>query len=91
MTIYVKDFLNKNNLTLYSPIPVAWSGWECDSVWYICTDKDGNKVLVATDHGSPYIGSNKLLKERLKFYKDIASQTEIAIGILKGQFIIVQD
>jgi hypothetical protein len=77
--IEVKKFMDAHGLTLIMQVPVLWLGWDCDYMYYVCKDKSGNRVLVATDHGKPKIGSSKELKERIKYYREVIETTELAI------------
>lgn len=79
----VKDFLAKNSLTSIRSFPVMWSGWECDTIWYLCVDAKGQKVLVCTNHGLPYIGRQDDLIDRIENYTQALDATSQILKSLR--------
>jgi hypothetical protein len=80
-----KNFLQQNQLTLIKSFPVLWETWACDSEWYLTQNSNGDKILVATDHNSPYIGSPEELKERIEYYKEITKESEEILKELESK------
>lgn len=63
--------------------PVLWSGWECDSqAWVI--ERDGQRVLVTTDHGAQVQGNEEMLRGKLVEYRQAIEDTERLLAILGG-------
>ena len=79
----IDQFLQQNQLTLIKSFPVLWRAWDCDSEWYLTQNLNGDKILVATDHDSPYIGSPEELKERIEYYKEVTKESEEILKELK--------
>ena len=72
----IEQFLKNNHLTLVKEFTVLWAGWDCDSEWYLTQNSNGDKILVATEHNSPYICNPEELKERIEYYKMITKESE---------------
>ena len=68
--------------TIYS-FPVLWEGWECDPEGLIKCDTKGNKYLILTDHGSPYVADKQELIGRINEYKDVIAKSEKALQLLE--------
>jgi CRISPR/Cas system CSM-associated protein Csm4 (group 5 of RAMP superfamily) len=63
-------------------IEVLWSGWECDGTAWIVEDQ-GQKRLVASNHGELYFADKDFLEEKMKEYKEAIAETENALAMLK--------
>lgn len=81
----INQFLKDNHLTLVKELTVLWAGWDCDSEWYLTENANGDKILVATNHGFPYIGSPEELKERIEYYKQITKVSEEVLKELESK------
>jgi hypothetical protein len=46
-------------------------------------EKDGERNVVLTEHGKPYISSVKVLNDKISEYKSVIQQTERCIFLLK--------
>lgn len=84
LSVDTYNFFKLNELTFSSTITVLWDAWDCDSVWYLCKNKDNKYVLVATNHGGHYIANVSALEERLSVYQDVVKETQYAIQMLRG-------
>jgi hypothetical protein len=84
---HIKEYLDTNNLTLIKSFPVLWEGWECDDKWYLTQNTNGDKILVASDHGLPRIGSPEELEERIEYYKEITKESEEILKELESKCI----
>ena len=80
-----KEWFEEKSLKVVKDITVLWSGWDCDNVWYLCEDKELNKVLVVSNHGSLEIGKIEELEQKIEEYKEILEDSEIVLKILKGE------
>ena len=76
LNIRVKQFFEKNNLTLIKSFPVLWDGWECDNEWYLCKDQTGKKVFVVTNNCIPHIGQAFELEDKIDYYREVLETTE---------------
>ncbi len=83
----IDQFLQKNQLTLIKSFPVLWRAWDCDSEWYLTQNTNGDKILVASDHGVPRIGSPEELEERIEYYKEITKESEEILKELESKCI----
>ena len=79
-----QEWFDKEGLKIIAEIPVLWQGWECDSKWYLCETENGKKVLVETNHGSPFISTVESLEEKINEYREVLAESEEIMKILKG-------
>ena len=77
-----QEWFDKEGLKIIKDFPVLWQGWECDSKWYLCETESGKKVLVETNHGSPFISTVESLEEKINEYKEVLAETEEVMRIL---------
>lgn len=80
LSMYVQKFLMEKDLTLIEPFPVYYSGWECDCIWFLCRNSAGQKVVVATNHGTPYIAKKSVVKQKCEEYRKALQQTEAILA-----------
>jgi hypothetical protein len=83
MNHHIRQFLEQNQLILLREFPVLWKGWDCDFAWYLTENENCEKVLVATDHGNPYIAEPGELLERIEYYKNVTKQSEEILELLE--------
>ncbi len=62
--------------------PILHYEWEMDCNGFV-VEKDGERNVVLTEHGKPYISSVKILNDKISEYKSIIQQTERCIFLLK--------
>lgn len=70
---------------VYTPITsfdFAHVGWESDAIGWIATDPHGNKVIVLTNHGQPYIAPREELANQIAWYKKLVDSTQQALDLL---------
>ena len=79
-----QEWFDKERLKIIKDFPVLWRGWECDSKWYLCETENGKKVLVETNHGSPFISTADSIEEKINEYKEVLAESEEVLRILKG-------
>ncbi len=72
----MRNFLKEHKLTLVESFSVLYSGWEMDGTWYLCQRENGEKVVVATSHGDPYITGRETLEQRCEEYRKVLQKTE---------------
>lgn len=80
LSMYVQNFLTEKGLKLVESFPVYYSGWECDHTWYLCQNSAGQKVVVATNHGTPYIAKKSIVKQKCEEYRSVLKQTEAILA-----------
>ena len=56
-------------------IDVFWSGWECDDKVWLVVD-EGQKKIVASNHGQTYFADKDFLEEKIKEYQQAISDTQ---------------
>lgn len=56
-------------------IDVFWSGWECDDKVWLVID-EGQKKIVASNHGETYFADKEFLEEKIKEYQKAISDTQ---------------
>jgi len=61
----------------------AFPAWECDSKGWVIMDKNGKKIVILTNHGSPYIGTKKEIKNDIARYEELINDAEEALNTLK--------
>ena len=79
-----QEWLDKEGLKIIKDFPVLWQGWECDSKRYLCETENGKKVLVETNHGSPFISTVESLEEKISEYKEVLAETEEVLRVING-------
>ena len=82
MNDQITRYLQKNDLQLIEPFEVLWGAWDCDAEWYLCSHKDGYNVLVATNHGTPFIGTAEDLAYRIESYQHVLNKTQKVLSAL---------
>jgi hypothetical protein len=75
-----QKFLKEKDLILVSTFQVYYSGWECDHIWYLCRNSGGKKVVVATNHGVPYIAQRQVVKQKCEEYRKALQETEAILA-----------
>lgn len=64
-------------------IDVLWSGWECDHTAWVVT-MDGQKKLVASDHGHQKVVDASFLKERIEAYQKAIDESRALLSYLEA-------
>lgn len=80
LDMYMRKFLKENKLTLVELFPVLYSGWDLDDTWCLCQRGNGEKVVVATSHGDPYIAERGALERKCEEYRSVLKQTELILA-----------
>lgn len=62
--------------------PVMYSGWECDYVGWVKERADGSRVIVLTNHGTPYEASPQELRYCMAKYQDALDKSQDALDLL---------
>ena len=60
---------------------VLWAGWECDSLAWV-TKKEGENVLITTDHGCRKITDKSFLENKIKEYEEAIEKSKIMLELL---------
>lgn len=69
VTVDDKDFIAEK------VIDVFWSGWECDDKVWLVID-EGQKKIVASNHGQKYFADKEFLEEKIKEYNQAINDTQ---------------
>ena len=77
-----ESWFDKSGLTVLKSFPVLWNGWEMDNEWYLCERKNGQKVLVISDHEDFKIGSTSYLLLKIEEYKQVLAESEEIMNML---------
>lgn len=91
----LKDFLAEKNLqeklkvsvgdksfVAEKVVDVLWSGWECDNYAWLVND-NGEKKIVASNHGDTYFTDKSFLEGKIKEYEDAINATKEMLSLLK--------
>ena len=62
--------------------PVLYHQWECDGFGFVI-EHDGDKSLVLSNHGSPFVADASHLEDRLAYYRNVTAATITAIDVMK--------
>jgi len=65
---------------------VPHAGWEVDHTGWICEDSDGNKKVVLTNHGAPYVATERELEKELRLLEKYVSEIEKALSIINPPY-----
>ena len=56
--------------------------WELDSKGWVC-EKNGNRKIILSDHGKPYISDSTELSEKIKYLNEVIENIKEAIKFVK--------
>lgn len=75
VTVEDKDFVAEDIIDIY------WCGWECDDKAWLVND-NGQKKVVASNHGQKYFADKSFLEEKIKEYEDAIAKTKAMLNQL---------
>lgn len=61
---------------------IMYSGWECDEFGWIAENCNGDRVVILTSHGTPYIGNAEDLHKHIAEYQNAIDATNDALAML---------
>ena len=69
---------DKKIKTILDTFPILQHQWELDAFGYIVMFEDDSVGLIQTNHGKPFIASEKDIDESITYYKNIIDISEKA-------------
>ena len=63
--------------------PIMYSGWDCDERGWLVKNPDGEKSFILTNHGTPYISTEKEILGLIQEYNAVICETQKAIDLFK--------
>lgn len=77
LSVNVQDI----EFTAIEKCDVLWSGWECDNTAWI-VEHEGQKKLVASNHGNTYFAERSFLEKKIKEYEQAIANSKKVLSLI---------